>query len=67
MASADNADSQWLEKKFDELVQDPRDLSLRPLLPVIKGLVRFRTSDRLSAAQALELVPEIDPEPLKEV
>ncbi|KAG8163084.1 hypothetical protein KVR01_007562 [Diaporthe batatas] len=60
-------DSHWLEKRFDELVQDPRDPSLRPLLPVIKGLMRFRPSDRLSAAQALELVPEIDPEPLTEV
>lgn len=51
-------EAQWLEKRFDDLVQDPLDPPLRPLLPVIKGLMRFRRSDRLSAAQARDLVPE---------
>lgn len=51
----------WVEKKFGDLqaVQDPLDISLQPLMPVIKGLMRFQPSDRLSASQALELIPEI--------
>lgn len=54
-----NIGTPWLENRFDNLVQDPLDTSLQPLLPVIKGLMRFRPSDRLSASQALELIPEI--------
>lgn len=61
MVPTGNAGTPWLEKKFGNLadVQDPLDPSLQPLLPVIKGLMRFRPSDRLSASQALELIPEI--------
>lgn len=49
-----------LEKRFEDLVEDPLDPPLRPLLPVIQGLMRFRPSDRLSPSQALELLSEID-------
>lgn len=49
-----------LEKRFDDLVENPLDPPLRPLLPVIKGLTRFRPSDRMAASQALELLSEID-------
>jgi hypothetical protein len=59
MFSAEIRETSWLEQQFDNLVEDPRDPPLRPLLPVIKGLMRFRPSDRLSASQALELLNEI--------
>lgn len=49
-----------IEKCFDDLVEDPLDPPLRALLPVIKGLMRFRPSDRMPASQALELLSEID-------
>ena len=42
-----------LEKKFDERIHEQ---SLKPLLPVIQGLMRFRPSDRISASQALDLI-----------
>lgn len=46
-----------LEQRFDELVHEP---SLRPLLHVIRGLVRFLPADRISAAEALELLEHED-------
>ncbi len=42
-----------LEERFEKDVQDP---SLKPLLPVIKGLMRMLPSDRISASQALDLL-----------
>ncbi|RFU35315.1 hypothetical protein B7463_g1024, partial [Scytalidium lignicola] len=41
------------EQKFNEKVQKP---ALKHLLLVIKGLMRFRPSDRISASQALDLL-----------
>ena len=46
-----------LEQKFDERIRHP---SLKHLLPVIQGLLRFRPSDRISASQALEMVSAIE-------
>jgi len=43
----------YLEQKFDEKVQAR---CLKPLLGVIQSLVRFRPSDRISAAKALEMI-----------
>ncbi|KAK2603198.1 hypothetical protein N8I77_009672 [Diaporthe amygdali] len=48
----------WLEQRFDNLLEDPLDPPLRPLLPVIRGLLRFRPSDRMSASQALDLLSD---------
>lgn len=42
-----------LKGKFDERVQEE---SLKPLLPIIEGLMRFRPSDRISISQALDLI-----------
>ncbi|KAF2666344.1 hypothetical protein BT63DRAFT_416729 [Microthyrium microscopicum] len=42
-----------LEQKFHDGIHDP---SLRQLLPIIKGLMRFRPSDRMEASSALELL-----------
>lgn len=42
-----------LETRFHEIVNDPE---LMPLLPVIRGLMRFLPSDRLTAAEALKLL-----------
>ena len=42
-----------LKRIFDERVQEE---SLKPLLPLIQGLMRFRPSDRISVSQALDLV-----------
>ncbi|KAL6713257.1 hypothetical protein ACLMJK_008722 [Lecanora helva] len=42
-----------LAAMFDEKVQDE---ILKPLLPVIQGLMKFRPSDRITIPQALELV-----------
>lgn len=42
-----------LEKQFSQSTVDP---ALTVLLPVIKGLMRFRPSDRLSATEALDLL-----------
>lgn len=47
-----------LEKRFEGLLENPEDPPLRPLLLIVQGLMRFRPSDRLSASQALELLPE---------
>jgi serine/threonine-protein kinase SRPK3 len=48
-----------LEGKFDEKVQEER---LKPLLPVIQGLMRFRPSDRISISQALDIIRSIPDE-----
>jgi hypothetical protein len=42
-----------LEHYFDNRIHEE---SLKPLLPVIQGLMRFRPSDRISASQALDMV-----------
>ncbi|KAK2738266.1 hypothetical protein FQN57_007129 [Myotisia sp. PD_48] len=42
--------------KLDADFEDIDDIDLKILLPVIKGLVRFRPSDRISASQALKLL-----------
>ena len=42
-----------LKQKFDEKVHED---TLKPLLPVIKGLMRFRPEEWISASQALELL-----------
>ncbi|KAH6689921.1 kinase-like domain-containing protein [Leptodontidium sp. MPI-SDFR-AT-0119] len=42
-----------LEQKFHDRIHEP---TLQPLLPVIRGLTRFRPSDRISAAEALEMI-----------
>lgn len=54
----DTPEDSMLERNFDGLLEDPEDPPLRPLLPVIQGLMRFRPSDRLSASEALQLLPE---------
>ena len=41
-----------LETDFDEIHEE----TLKPLLPVIQGLMRFRPSDRISLSQALDMV-----------
>jgi len=48
-----------LEGKFDEKVQEER---LKPLLPVIQGLMRFRPSDRISISQVLDIIRSIPDE-----
>lgn len=47
-----------LERKFEEV----KDRSLKELLPVVKGLMQFKPEDRISAAQALEMVRGIERE-----
>jgi hypothetical protein len=42
-----------LEQYFDNRIHEE---SLKPLLPVIQGLMRFRPSDRISLSQALDMV-----------
>jgi hypothetical protein len=42
-----------LEQRFDERVHDQ---ILKPLLPVIRGLMRFMPEDRISASEALDLI-----------
>jgi hypothetical protein len=42
-----------LEQKFDEKIHEQ---SLKSLLPVIQGLMRFKPTDRISATQALDLL-----------
>jgi hypothetical protein len=42
-----------VEEMFEKNVTEP---SLGPLLPIIKGLMRFRPEDRISAEEALELL-----------
>jgi hypothetical protein len=42
-----------LEKYFDNRIHEE---TLKPLLPVIQGLMRFRPSDRISLSQALDMV-----------
>ena len=50
-----------LEHRFNEHVHEPE---LQVLLPVMKGLIRFLPSDRISAPDALDLirnnVPKMD-------
>ncbi|KAH8782036.1 kinase-like domain-containing protein [Hyaloscypha sp. PMI_1271] len=43
-----------LDQRFHDNIRDP---ALQPLLPVIRGLTRFRPSDRISAAEALDMLP----------
>ena len=45
-----------LELKFSRLVDAPE---LRTLLPVIRGLMRFLPCERLSADEALEMLPRL--------
>ncbi|KAJ3479680.1 hypothetical protein NLG97_g8260 [Lecanicillium saksenae] len=45
-----------LEYKFHTRVSEA---DLKPLLPVIKGLMRFRPQDRISAREALALLPPL--------
>lgn len=45
-----------LELDFSRLVNAPE---LRVLLPVIRGLMRFLPRDRLSADEALEMLPRL--------
>lgn len=42
-----------LEQKFAAKVSER---TLKPLLPIIQGLMRFRPSDRISASQALDML-----------
>ncbi|KAH6839523.1 kinase-like domain-containing protein [Chaetomium sp. MPI-CAGE-AT-0009] len=49
-----------LEERFARHAKDP---SLRPLLSIIKGLVRFRPEDRISADDALALLDGKKPTP----
>jgi hypothetical protein len=43
-----------LEKRFEKYVTEER---LKSLLPIIRGLMRFRPEDRISAEEALRLLP----------
>jgi hypothetical protein len=43
-----------LEERFEKYVTEA---SLKPLLPIIRGLMRFRPGDRISAEEALRLLP----------
>jgi hypothetical protein len=45
-----------LEQKFDRSIHGE---TLKPLLPVIHGLMRFRPSDRISISQALDMISSI--------
>jgi hypothetical protein len=45
-----------LEQKFHDRVHDP---SLKVLLPVIKGLMKFLPSDRMEASEALQLLDSL--------
>lgn len=42
-----------LERMMERHVKDE---TLKPLLPVVRGLMRFKPSERISAAEALELL-----------
>lgn len=42
-----------LDELFEKYVKDE---SLQPLLPIIRGLMRFRPQDRISAEEALRLL-----------
>jgi hypothetical protein len=42
-----------LEERFEKYVTE---VSLKPLLPIIRGLMRFRPEDRISAEEALRLL-----------
>lgn len=42
-----------LDERFEKYV---KEASLRPLLPIIRGLMRFRPQDRISAQEALRLL-----------
>ena len=42
-----------LDEKFEKYVTDA---SLKPLLSIIRGLMRFRPEDRISAEEALRLL-----------
>ena len=42
-----------LEQEFDEEVYNQ---ALKPLLPVLRGLLRFLPEDRISASQAFDLL-----------
>jgi hypothetical protein len=48
-----NGSKSYLEQQFDEKVQAG---CLKPLLGVIQSLMRFRPEDRISAADALEMI-----------
>lgn len=50
---ADESHLSKLERRLNEKVPEE---SLKLLLPVIQGLMRFMPSDRISASQALDLV-----------
>lgn len=43
-----------LEQRFEKYVTEE---TLKPLLPIIQGLMRFRPQDRISAEEALQLLP----------
>jgi hypothetical protein len=45
-----------LEQEFDQSIHEE---TLKPLLPVIQGLMRFRPSDRISISQALDMTSSI--------
>jgi hypothetical protein len=45
-----------LERNFHNQVHEP---SLKKLIPVIKGLVRFRASERIEASEAINLLDSI--------
>lgn len=42
-----------LDRRFQEMVDEPE---LMPLLPIIRGLMRFMPSTRISAAEARALL-----------
>jgi len=42
-----------LEERFGKHV---KEASLQPLLPIMRGLMRFRPQDRISAKEALRLL-----------
>lgn len=48
-----------LEERFAEAVNDS---TLDPLLPIIRGLMRFLPSSRITADEALDLLGEIEEE-----
>lgn len=52
-----------LEASFAEDVHDKR---LEPLLPIIRGLMRFLPSNRITADEALDLLGDIEEWPEEE-
>lgn len=52
-AAADSKYSSKLECRFHEMVKEPE---LMPVLAVIRGLMRFLPSERISADEALRLL-----------